>query len=64
MGRGHFIDWPTAMQFAFGVLRLSPQVFWSMTLPELLAVLPQSVMQPGLSQVELGQLMRDFPDHR
>ena len=53
-----------AMSFGFGVLRLSPSAFWSMTPLELAAAvngLTPKHKEP-IGKSELTQLMRRFPD--
>lgn len=55
--------WDAAMAFGFGLLRLSPGAFWSMTPRELeraLSVLHPA--SPGLGRGDLAALMRKFPD--
>jgi uncharacterized phage protein (TIGR02216 family) len=56
------------MALGFGLLRLSPEAFWSMTLPELAAALRGIRGEAGLPaapEVEsLRMLMRLFPDER
>jgi uncharacterized phage protein (TIGR02216 family) len=47
------------MQLGFGQLHLSPSDFWSMTLKELHAAIPQA--RPMLRS-DLDQLMERFPD--
>jgi uncharacterized phage protein (TIGR02216 family) len=55
------------MGFGFGVLRLSPQAFWSMTPRELAAAI-EAVHGPAAVPMErsaLTDLMQRFPDdHR
>jgi uncharacterized phage protein (TIGR02216 family) len=55
------------MATGLGVLRLSPAVFWSMTLHEFSAALhgllgPQNTAPP-LTRASLSTLMSQFPDH-
>ena len=54
------------MSAAFGILHLSPAVFWSMTLPELSAALSPLAGDAGaltpLGSSDLGALMHRFPD--
>ena len=56
--------WGEAMGFGFGVLRLAPAAFWSLTPRELAAAFhalhPRAAGAPGRSA--LAQLMRAFPD--
>jgi uncharacterized phage protein (TIGR02216 family) len=56
--------WQQAMQFGFGVLRLSPDAFWRMTPRELahaIAAVRGGVVPP-LDRDGLNALMRRFPD--
>ncbi|HEY8261617.1 MAG TPA: rcc01693 family protein [Methylosinus sp.] len=56
--------WGRAMAFGFGVLRLSPGAFWSMT-PRELAAAAEGVYgraPSAPSRATLEALMRDFPD--
>ncbi|MFD0915863.1 phage tail assembly chaperone [Pseudahrensia aquimaris] len=59
-------DWHTLMAFGLGVLRLSSQDFWLMTLREITAaasaVNPQRV--PPLSRAWLKEAMRANPDKK
>ena len=51
------------MAFGLGVLRLSPDAFWRLTLKEFSAVM--EVMAPGaqsLGRQNLTELMRRYPD--
>jgi uncharacterized phage protein (TIGR02216 family) len=54
------------MATAFGLLRLSPESFWSMTPPEMERAM--SVLRTGTGQAparaDLAALMRRFPDMR
>ena len=56
--------WDQAMQFGFGVLRLSPEAFWRMTPRELaqaiIAVRGAAAMP--IDRSGLAALMRRFPD--
>jgi uncharacterized phage protein (TIGR02216 family) len=62
-GRAAF-PWDDVMSAGFGLLRLSPKAFWSMTPVEferaLRAVLPRRGAAPG--RAELAALMQAFPD--
>jgi uncharacterized phage protein (TIGR02216 family) len=56
--------WDEAMRFGFGVLRLSPAAFWSMTPRELaqaIAAHRGAVAQP-LPRRAFEALMQKFPD--
>ncbi|MEL6966010.1 MAG: phage tail assembly chaperone [Pseudomonadota bacterium] len=66
--------WETAMAFGFGVLRLSPEAFWSMTPKELAAAMntggPGGVGSTGYSTAAvtsrswLEEAASRFPDHQ
>ena len=50
--------------FALGILRLPPDAFWSMSLPELsLAIAAVTPLAP-LDRSALEEMMRRFPDGR
>jgi uncharacterized phage protein (TIGR02216 family) len=56
--------WAQAMQFGFGVLKLSPDAFWRMT-PRELAEAITAVRGPVAAPLDrdgLNALMRRFPD--
>ncbi|MDB5502729.1 MAG: hypothetical protein JWR89_2631 [Tardiphaga sp.] len=56
--------WDEAMQFGFGVLRLSPRAFWAMT-PRELAQAVIAVRGAATAPLERGgldDLMQRFPD--
>jgi len=58
--------WREAMQFGFGVLRLSPEQFWRMT-PRELACALIGARGGGVAPLDRGgldALMRRFPDHK
>ena len=58
--------WDEAMQFGFGVLRLSPDAFWRMTPRELaqaVIAVRGGVVTP-LDRGGLEQLMQQFPDQK
>ncbi len=57
------------MKFAFGVLRISPDIFWNMTMIEFLAALdgykstlPKPKKDESLSRKEFEQMLQMFPD--
>jgi uncharacterized phage protein (TIGR02216 family) len=57
--------WAEAMQFGFGVLRLSPAAFWQMTPRELAAAV--LALRGGAAPLDRGafdQLMQRFPDRQ
>ena len=56
--------WDEAMQFGFGVLRLSPDAFWQMT-PRELSQAVIGVRGQAVTPIDRGgleQLMQRFPD--
>ncbi|MGP9811899.1 rcc01693 family protein [Rhodopseudomonas sp. NSM] len=57
--------WAEAMQFGFGVLRLSSDQFWRMTPRELASALTgaRGAIAAPLDRGGLDDLMRRFPDH-
>ncbi|WP_371420527.1 rcc01693 family protein [Tardiphaga sp.] len=58
--------WAEAMQFGFGVLRLSSDAFWRMT-PRELACAIAAVRGPASMPMDRGaldELMKQFPDSR
>ena len=55
--------WEAAMQFGFGVLKLSPQTFWAMTPRELAqAVIAVRGDAMPMDRRALDALMQQFPD--
>ena len=55
--------WDEAMQFGFGVLKLSPQTFWAMTPRELAqAVIAVRGDAMPMDRPALDALMQQFPD--
>ncbi|MEO0637012.1 MAG: rcc01693 family protein [Pseudomonadota bacterium] len=55
--------WVRAMQFGFGVLKLSPQAFWALTPRELAAALNAHNPQPARPDTQaLRSLIARFPD--
>lgn len=57
--------WADAMAFGFGILRLAPDAFWSMTPRELAAAIRARRGQGGgvaPDRPSLDALMRAFPD--
>ncbi|MHA1523451.1 MAG: rcc01693 family protein [Alphaproteobacteria bacterium] len=59
------MPWPALMMVGLGVLRMSPQNFWAMTLRELEAAAGGLFGQPvstTLARADLANLMARFPD--
>lgn len=63
-GEKNEFPWDRIMAAGFGLLRLSPRTFWSMTPRELERAM--SVLAPasraGIGRRELSELMHVFPD--
>lgn len=62
------IDWPGLMRLGLGALRLSPEVFWSMSPAELrLALEGAGLLTPEtqlpMDHNTLATLMAQHPDH-
>lgn len=64
MSKPEPFPWEDVMEFGFGVMKLSSQSFWSLSLPELEAAmrchLPANGNVPR--REELLQMMKDCPD--
>ncbi|MCZ8181036.1 MAG: phage tail assembly chaperone [Rhizobium sp.] len=54
--------WGTAMTLGLSRLRLSPEVFWGLSLPELAAMAGAFSPSPGMQRGEVEALMQRFPD--
>ncbi|RYD90549.1 MAG: phage tail assembly chaperone [Sphingomonadales bacterium] len=54
--------WDAALHFGLGLLRLSPDVFWALSLRELSAL--GGALRPvqGIDRTGLGALMKRWPD--
>jgi uncharacterized phage protein (TIGR02216 family) len=50
------------LHFGLGLLRLSPDAFWALSLRELLVLGGSLRPPPGLDRAGLGALMRRWPD--
>lgn len=61
----HRFPWAEAMTLGLGQLRLTPDIFWRMTLPELAAAAralqPQHLVN-AMKRADLTRLMQDYPD--
>lgn len=60
--RAQPFPWRAALHFGFGLLRLTPEAFWSLTLRELMAF--GGAMRPAdqISRTALAELMLRWPD--
>jgi uncharacterized phage protein (TIGR02216 family) len=54
--------WGTVMTLGLSRLRLSPDVFWGLSLPELAAMAGAFGEPASLSRRDVETLMRQFPD--
>ncbi|MCJ8240274.1 rcc01693 family protein [Peteryoungia algae] len=54
--------WDAAMTLGLSRLRLSPEAFWRLSLPELSAMAGAFGQPAGLSRGDVAALMRRFPD--
>ncbi|MDQ2705177.1 MAG: phage tail assembly chaperone [Pseudomonadota bacterium] len=62
-GKANEFPWDSVMAAGFGLLRLSPRDFWSMTPREMeraMSVLDRQVVPPRRG--DLAEMMRRFPD--
>ena len=57
-----FFPWASVLRFGLGHLRLTPDAFWRLSLPELRALLGTSEMPATSTRQELEELMALFPD--
>jgi len=66
MRRRQPFNWPAAMAFGLGVLKLPPAAFWAMTPRELDAALVGHYGRSGARQApsrqELNMLVAEYPD--
>ncbi|KFB10647.1 rcc01693 family protein [Nitratireductor basaltis] len=57
------LPWRALMRFGMGVLRLPPDTFWALSLPELAVILaPFAGPTERPDRARLHELMRQFPD--
>ncbi|RKE85509.1 phage tail assembly chaperone [Rhizobium sp. AG855] len=54
--------WGTAMTLGFHRLRLLPEVFWRLSLPEFVAMSGGFDRPGGISRAEVERMMSRFPD--
>ena len=57
-----FFPWASVIGFGLGHLRLTPDAFWRLGLPELHALLGASPRPATSTRQELEELMALFPD--
>ncbi|WP_197278403.1 rcc01693 family protein [Rhizobium sp. AAP43] len=62
MVRARPFPWEAVMTLGLSRLRLSPQVFWQLTLPELAAMAGGSDRSAAISRRDVEALMARFPD--
>ncbi|MGL3606471.1 rcc01693 family protein [Rhizobium sp. G187] len=60
--RARPFPWEAAMTLGLHRLRLSPQVFWALTLPELAAMAGGPDRSAAISRRDVEALMARFPD--
>jgi uncharacterized phage protein (TIGR02216 family) len=58
-----FFPWASVIRFGLGHLRLTPDAFWRLSLPELHALLGASQRPATSTRQELEELMALFPDN-
>jgi len=62
------IPWPELMSFGFGVLRLGPNQFWSMSLHEMDAAISActgfSMDDAPINRLTLNGMMAAYPDRQ
>ncbi|MDH4440226.1 MAG: phage tail assembly chaperone, partial [Rhizobium sp.] len=54
--------WETAMTLGLARLRLSPEVFWRLSLPEFVAMSGGFDRSGGISRGDVERMMQRFPD--
>ncbi|MGJ8570614.1 MAG: rcc01693 family protein [Hoeflea sp.] len=57
-----FFPWASVLRFGLGHLRLTPDAFWRLSLPELKALLSTDALPDISSRQALDGLMALFPD--
>lgn len=57
-----FFPWASVLRFGLGHLRLTPDAFWRLSLPELKALLATNEMPATSTRQGLEELMALFPD--
>jgi len=57
-----FFPWASVIRFGLGHLRLSPEVFWRLSLVELVALIGGSGRTAMADRQQLDALMALFPD--
>ena len=68
MTKSSFLPWSQLMAFGLGKLKLSPQMFWAMSLSEMDAAIEGYLGKfgktPSPSRTNIDQLMADYPDKK
>ncbi|MCY0146341.1 phage tail assembly chaperone [Hoeflea sp. G2-23] len=59
-----FFPWASVIRFGLGRLRLSPETFWRLSLPELVALIGSEAGPGPATRQSLNALMAQFPDDR
>lgn len=61
---GSRFPWEEAMSLGLGTLRMPPEIFWRMTLPELAAAARamRPDVQKAMGRGELAEMMIRYPD--
>jgi uncharacterized phage protein (TIGR02216 family) len=57
-----FFPWASVLRFGLGHLRLNPDAFWRLSLPELTALIGATDVPPLTTRYGLQALMAQFPD--
>jgi uncharacterized phage protein (TIGR02216 family) len=57
-----FFPWASVLRFGLGHLRLTPDAFWRLSLPELKALLGANEVPEMAGRQALDELMALFPD--
>lgn len=61
-GRPQPFPWDAALHFGLGLLRLTPEAFWSLSLRELAALGGALRSADAMDRTALAALMRRWPD--
>lgn len=64
MAERAFFPWASVIRFGLGRLRLNPDAFWALSLPELAALAGGGEAPAHTTRHRLAALMARFPDGR